>query len=208
MWTSTQTSTRIEDLVFFLTVIFNAVMMIIYGEGKQAFHMLVEAIIQKCDEWQVFGWADPGTSLSDSAAFQDSPICHLPLDPVDNDDAHLPSTVWRGDRNIFMTKRGLQMQVLLVDLSHQEVTVYEKTGGGTMGVLTDAYSSYTAGVVDYWCYDGSGDAILQPEQDHLCVLLRPDPRNPYASWRKVTTANLVTVRTERKLLRALTTVWL
>lgn len=105
-----------------------------------------------------------------------------------------------------MTKRGLQIQVFLVDLSQQEVTVYEKID--TDDVETDAYSNYSAGVVDYWCYDTSGDGILQPKQEHLCVLLRPDPRNPYAGWHKVTTPNLVTIRTKSKLRRTLTSVWL
>lgn len=204
MWASTRTTTRIEDVAYSLIGIFDVTMMIAYGEGKRSFHRLMEAIVQKCDEWQIFAWAGP--SSFDSAAFPDSPRGYLPLDPVDSNDARLPSTVWRGDRNIVMTKRGLQMQVFLVDLSLQEATVYEKIG--TMNVRTDAYASYTAGVVDYWCYDASGDGVLQPEQEHLCVLLRPDPRNPYASWRKVTTANLVTIRTEDKLRRNLTTVWL
>jgi len=200
MWASTRTTTRIEDVAYSLIV----TMMIAYGEGKRAFHRLMEAIVQKCDEWQIFAWAGP--SSFDSAAFPDSPRGYLPLDPVASNDARLPSTVWRGDQNIVMTKRGLQMQVLLVDLSLQEATVYEKIGA--VDVRTDAYASYTAGVVDYWCYDASGDGVLQPAQEHLCVLLRPDPRNPYAGWRKVTTANLVTIRTEGKLRRNLTTVWL
>ncbi|OAX40550.1 hypothetical protein K503DRAFT_602843 [Rhizopogon vinicolor AM-OR11-026] len=204
MWASTRTTTRIEDVAYSLIGIFDVTMMIAYGEGKRSFHRLMEAIIHKCDEWQIFAWA--GASSSDSAAFPDSPRCYLPLDPVDSNDARLPSTVWRGDRNIIMTKRGLQMQVLLVDLSLQEATVYEKVG--TTDVRTDAYSNYSAGVVDYWCYDASGDGILQPEQEHLCVLLRPDARNPYASWWKVTTTNLVTIRTEDKLRRTLTTVFL
>jgi len=58
--------------------------------------------------------------------------------------------VWRGDRQIVVTKRGLEMQVLLMDLSLQEVAVYEKTGDGDV----------RTGVVDYWCYDASGDVVL------------------------------------------------
>jgi hypothetical protein len=204
MWASTRTTTLIEDIAYSLIGIFDVTMMVAYGEGKRAFYRLMEAIVQKCDEWQIFAWAGP--SSSDSAAFPDSPRGYLPLDPVASNDARLPSTVWRGDQNIVMTKRGLQMQVFLVDLSLQEATVYEKIG--TVDVRTDAYAGYTAGVVDYWCYDANGDGVLQPEQEHLCVLLRPDPRNPYAGWRKVTTANLVTIRTEGKLRRNLTTVWL
>ncbi|KAJ8590051.1 hypothetical protein M405DRAFT_933036 [Rhizopogon salebrosus TDB-379] len=204
MWASTRTTTRIEDVAYSLIGIFDVTMMIAYGEGKRAFHRLMEVIVHKCDEWQIFAWAGP--SSSDSAAFPDSPRGYLPLDPVDSNDALLPSTVWRGDQGIAVTKRGLQMQVLLVDLSLQEVTVYEKIG--ILNVRTEAYSHYTAGVVDYWCFDASGDGILKPEQEHLCVLLRPDPRNPYAGWRKVTTANLVTIRTESKLRKTLTTVWL
>ncbi|KAG2748686.1 HET-domain-containing protein [Suillus brevipes Sb2] len=179
MWASTRTTTRIEDVAYSLIGIFDVSMMVAYGEGKRAFYRLIEAIIHKC---------------------------YRPLNPVDSNDALLPSTVWRGDQNIVMTKRGLQIQVLLVDLSQQEATIYEKTG--TKAVQTNAYSSYTAGVVDYWCYDASGDGVLQPEQEHLCVLLRPDPRNPYAGWRKIETPNLVTIRTESKLRRTLTSVWL
>lgn len=204
MWASTRTTTRIEDVAYSLIGIFDVSMMVAYGEGKRAFYRLMEAIIHKCDEWQIFAWA--GTSSADSAAFPESPRGFLPLNPVDSNDDLLPSTVWRGDRNIVMTKRGLQIQVLLVDLSQEEATVYERIG--TEDVQTNAYSSYTAGVVDYWCYDASGDGILQPEQEHLCVLLRPDPSNPYAGWRKVTTPNLVTIRTESKLRRTLTLVWL
>ncbi|KAG2358607.1 hypothetical protein BDR07DRAFT_1489285 [Suillus spraguei] len=204
MWASTRTTTRIEDIAYSLIGIFDVSMMVAYGEGKRAFYRLMEAIIHKCDEWQIFAWA--GTSSADSAAFPESPRGYLPLNPVDSNDDLLPSTVWRGDRNIVMTKRGLQIQVLLVDLSQEEATVYERIG--TEDVQTNAYSSYTAGVVDYWCYDASGDGILQPEQEHLCVLLRPDPSNPYAGWRKVTTPNLVTIRTESKLRRTLTLVWL
>ncbi|KIK40234.1 hypothetical protein CY34DRAFT_276765 [Suillus luteus UH-Slu-Lm8-n1] len=204
MWASTRTTTRIEDVAYSLIGIFDVSMMVAYGEGKRAFYRLMEAIIHKRDEWQIFAWA--GTSSSDSAAFPDSPRGYRPLNPIDSNDALLPSTVWRGDQNIVMTKRGLQIQVLLVDLSQQEATVYEKID--TKAVQTNAYSSYTAGVVDYWCYDASGDGTLQPEQEHLCVLLRPDPRNPYAGWRKVTTPNLVTIRTECKLRRTLTSVWL
>jgi len=204
MWASTRTTTRIEDIAYSLIGIFDVPMMIAYGEGNRAFHRLMEAIIHKCDEWQVFAWAGP--SSSDSAAFPESPGCYRLLDPVDSNDARLPSAVWRGDKQIFMTKRGLQMQVLLVDLSLQEVAVYEKTSAGD--IRTDAYSGYTAGVVDYWCYDAGGDGTLQPEQEHLCMLLRPHLRNPYASWHKVTTEHLVTIRAESKLRRTLTTVWL
>jgi hypothetical protein len=204
MWASTRTTTRIEDVAYSLIGIFDVTMMIAYGEGKRAFHRLMEVIVHKCDEWQIFAWAGP--SSSDSAAFPDSPRGFLPLDPVDSNDALLPSTVWRGDQGIAVTKRGLQMEVLLVDLSLQEATVYEKIG--TTNVRTEAYSSYIAGVVDYWCFDASGDGILKPEQEHLCVLLRQDPRNLYASWRKITTANLVIIRTESKLRKTLTTVWL
>ncbi|KAG1840817.1 heterokaryon incompatibility protein-domain-containing protein [Suillus subalutaceus] len=204
MWASTRTTTRIEDEAYSLIGIFDVSMMVAYGEGKRAFYRLMEAIIRKCEEWQIFAWA--GTSSSDSAAFPDSPRGYCPLNSVDSNDALLPSTVWRGDQNIAMTKRGLEIKVLLVDLSEQEATVHEKIG--TQDVQTDAYSSYTAGVVDYWCYDTSGDGILQPEQEHLCVLLRPDPHNPYAGWRKITTPNLVTIRTESKLRRTLTPVWL
>ncbi|KAJ8590054.1 hypothetical protein M405DRAFT_693820, partial [Rhizopogon salebrosus TDB-379] len=56
MWASTRTTTRIEDVAYSLIGIFDVTMMIAYGEGKRAFHRLMEAIVHKCDEWQIFAW--------------------------------------------------------------------------------------------------------------------------------------------------------
>lgn len=204
MWASTRTTTRIEDIAYSLIGIFNVSMTIAYGERERAFYRLMKAIVEKCDEWQIFAWVEP--SSSDSPAFPDSPKCYRPLNPLESNDTFLPPTVWRGDKNIVMQKRGLRMQVLLVDLSREEVTVYKKTG--TTSVQTEAYSRYTAGVVDYWCNDASGDGILQLEEEHLCLLLRLDPHSPYAVWQKVKTSNLVTIRARSELRKALTTVWL
>ncbi|KAF8837960.1 hypothetical protein BDN67DRAFT_908250 [Paxillus ammoniavirescens] len=53
MWASTRTTARIVDIAYCLIGIFNVSMTIAYGEGQRAFYRLVEAIIDRCGEWQI-----------------------------------------------------------------------------------------------------------------------------------------------------------
>ncbi|KIJ11860.1 hypothetical protein PAXINDRAFT_83829, partial [Paxillus involutus ATCC 200175] len=57
MWASTRTTTRIEDIAYCLIGIFDVSMTIAYGEGQRAFYRLMEAIINRCGEWQIMAWA-------------------------------------------------------------------------------------------------------------------------------------------------------
>ncbi|KAH7881913.1 hypothetical protein F5I97DRAFT_1914476 [Phlebopus sp. FC_14] len=188
MWASTRTTTRIEDIAYCLIGIFDVSMTIAYGEGKRAFYRLMEAIIHRCGEWQIMAWA--GQPSADSAALPESPRCFRQL--ASHPDSSTGSgeceqKAWRGDRNYVITKRGLQLRLIL------ECT---------------RYGQCTVGVVDYWCYNTSGEGVLKPSQDHLCLLLRMDPFDPFAEWQKVQTADLLTVSTDVEVKEALTTVWL
>ncbi|KAI9463130.1 hypothetical protein HD554DRAFT_2027221, partial [Boletus coccyginus] len=56
VWASKRHTTLEEDVAYSLLGIFDISMPITYGEGKRAFHRLMEAIVQGCREWQVFAW--------------------------------------------------------------------------------------------------------------------------------------------------------
>ncbi|KIJ11861.1 hypothetical protein PAXINDRAFT_24901, partial [Paxillus involutus ATCC 200175] len=53
-WAARRKTTRVEDVAYCLLGIFDVSLTVAYGEGKQAWTRLMEAIIQGCDEWQVF----------------------------------------------------------------------------------------------------------------------------------------------------------
>ncbi|KAG6335867.1 hypothetical protein ID866_3232 [Astraeus odoratus] len=204
MWASTRTTTRIEDIAYCLIGIFDVSMTVAYGEGKRAFYRLMEAIIHRCGEWQIMAWA--GKPSADSAALPDSPRCFRELTPsLENisDDVDRP---WRGDRHFVMTKRGLQLRVLLVNFPSPFAELREGTGRLRRG--TSQYGRCTVGVVDYFCYDTSGQGVLKPMQDHLCLLLHSDPFDPFTVWKKVGTPDLLFVCADAEIRGSLTMVWL
>ncbi|KAJ8595658.1 hypothetical protein M405DRAFT_727638, partial [Rhizopogon salebrosus TDB-379] len=60
-WASKRMTTRIEDAAYSLVGIFDVSMPIAYGEGDWAFHRLMEVIIERCDEWEMFAWSGPSS---------------------------------------------------------------------------------------------------------------------------------------------------
>ncbi|KAH7882240.1 hypothetical protein F5I97DRAFT_2076061 [Phlebopus sp. FC_14] len=177
MWASTRTTTRIEDIAYCLTGIFGVSMTIAYGEGKRAFYRLMEAIIHRCGEWQIMAWA--GQPSADSAALPESPRCFRQL--ASHPDSSTGSgeceqKAWRGDRNYV---RRVAAQSYPRQHSLEICTLYEGAGDGRKECTR--YGQCTVGV-DYWCYDTSGQGVLKPSQDHLCLLLRMDPFDPFAEW--------------------------
>ncbi|KAH7881997.1 hypothetical protein F5I97DRAFT_2076360 [Phlebopus sp. FC_14] len=177
MWASTRTTTRIEDIAYCLIGIFDVSMTIAYGEGKRAFYRLMEAIIHRCGEWQIMAWA--GQPSADSAALPESPRCFRQL--ASHPDSSTGSgeceqKAWRGDRNYV---RRVAAQSYPRQHSLEICTLYEGAGDGRKECTR--YGQCTVGV-DYWCYDTSGQGVLKPSQDHLCLLLRMDPFDPFAEW--------------------------
>ncbi|KAF9235561.1 heterokaryon incompatibility protein-domain-containing protein, partial [Melanogaster broomeanus] len=55
-WASHRKTTRIEDMAYSLTGIFDVSLTIAYGEGRRAFFHLMQAIIENNDSWEVFAW--------------------------------------------------------------------------------------------------------------------------------------------------------
>ena len=70
------------------------------------------------------------------------------------------------------------------------------------------YGKCTVGVVDFWCFDTSGQGVLRTGQDHLCFLLRSDPFDPCVEWKKVSTTELLFVRTDIEVKKDLSMLWL
>ena len=211
MWASNRTTTRVEDIAYSLIGIFDVSLTIAYGEGQRAFYRLMEAIINRCGEWEIMAWA--GRASADSAALPESPRCYKALGEACSATASgvsgengLTQRAWRGDRNFIMTKQGLQLKLLIVDLPSSSMKLLEGTGGTS--VECTRHEKCTVGVVDYWCFDTSGKGVLRPGQDHLCLLLHSDPFDPYAEWEKASTTELLFVRTDTEVTMDTSMLWL
>lgn len=206
MWASNRTTTRVEDMAYSLIGIFDVSLTIAYGEGQRSFYRLMEAIINRCGEWEIMAWT--GRPSADSAAIPESPRCYKALGEtrVATTSSVNTQRAWRGDRHFVMTKRGLQLKLLIVDLPSFSMKLFE--GAGAKGVECTRYGKCTVGVVDYWCFDTTGQGVLRPGQDHLCLLLRSDPFDPYAEWEKVSTTELLFVRTDIEVKKDPSMLWL
>ncbi|KAG9310491.1 hypothetical protein JVU11DRAFT_9635 [Chiua virens] len=208
MWAANRTTTRVEDIAYCLIGIFDVSLTIAYGEGQRAFYRLMEAIIDRCDEWEIMAWA--GRRSADSAALPESPRYYRALGDtrveMEVKGSSVNQPAWRGDRHFVMTKRGLQMKLLIVHLPSPSVKLFEGTGGKR--VECTQYGKCTVGVVDYWCFDMSGQGVLTAQQDHLCLLLRSDPFDPYAELEKVSTMELLFLRTDVEVKQNLEMLWL
>ncbi|KIJ62408.1 hypothetical protein HYDPIDRAFT_114504 [Hydnomerulius pinastri MD-312] len=110
-WASKRKTTRIEDVAYSLMGIFDVSMPIAYGEGERAFYRLLEVIAQTYEESDFFAWA--GEPSPWSLAFPSSPASYGRIDP------EVASTVddtWCGDSSYAITKRGLELKVLIVPM--------------------------------------------------------------------------------------------
>ena len=76
-WASKRATTRVEDVAYCLTGLFNVNMSLLYGEGKKAFFRLQETILKSSRDHSVLAFrADPSKRSAgryDSAIFSISP---------------------------------------------------------------------------------------------------------------------------------------
>ncbi|OJA09363.1 hypothetical protein AZE42_05982, partial [Rhizopogon vesiculosus] len=96
-WAANRKTTRIEDLAYSLIGIFDISMTIAYGEGDRAFKRFMAELIQNCKEWQIL--------IVAREMLQDRQI-----------------SWWgegRGDSYFSVTKRGVQVKLLIVPASVQ-----------------------------------------------------------------------------------------
>ncbi|KAG1768553.1 hypothetical protein EDD22DRAFT_872376 [Suillus occidentalis] len=208
-WASKRTTTRVEDAAYSLIGIFDVSIPTAYGEGEWAFHRLMEVIIQRCDEWDIFAWAGP--SSSHSAAIPRSPRCYCPFDaskfPEKRKDEQNREV--HGDNNFMLTRHGLQIKLAVVagKLEPQHDGTFRFiVPGFTKTVpfdpvivqtsrLIDRYREFALGIVNYERGQRRGEevGVLYPQKDYLCVLLGRTVEGKVLH--KVNTSNVLTVRT-------------
>ncbi|KAF8124128.1 hypothetical protein EV363DRAFT_716452 [Boletus edulis] len=193
MWASNRTTTRVEDIAYSLIGIFDVSLTIAYGEGHRAFYRLMETIVNRCGEWEIMAALGEARTETQSGLSGNN---------------GLTRRAWRGDGNFIMTKQGLQLKLLVVDLQLPSPSIKLFEGAGRKGVESTRHGKCTVGVVDYWCFDTTGQGVLRPGQDHLCLLLRSDPFDPYAELEKVSTTELLFVRTDIEVKKELSMLWL
>lgn len=208
-WASKRTTTRVEDAAYSLIGIFDVSMPIAYGEGESAFHRLMEVIIQKCDEWDMFAWAGP--SSSHSAAIPRLPRCYCPFDaskfPEERKDEQNREV--HGDNEFRLTRQGLQIKLAVVNgkLEPQHdgtfrfivPIVFTTASFAPVVVQTsrsnDKYCEFALGIVNYERGQRRGEevGVLYPQKDYLCFLLGRAVEGK--ELHKVNTSNVLTVRT-------------
>lgn len=237
LWASGRTTTRVEDVAYSLLGIFDISMPIAYGEGKRAFRRLMEMIVHDCREWQIFAWAGPHSPYATS--FPESPSGYraltgttaaLMLSPSRL--VHRPAWDLRVGYPFYaMTKKGLELEVLLVEMMlhiHREQiegATYERltlSPGSenkrffeNIQVVCDTrfllFSQWAVGIINYQT-DGTGDregiGELEARREYICFFFGTGIYSHYKKWEKVETREVITIRTKEVLRRGVTTVWL
>ena len=239
VWASKRQTTLEEDVAYCLLGIFDISMPIIYGEGKRAFRRLMEVIVQDCREWQIFAWA--GLHSPYAIAFPESPRCYGPdflgqvcasvLDP--ERPIHRP---WDLGYPFYMvTKKGLEIKVLLVEMMLQIARQFDPSAGPPyerlmlrpalpdqryfhdVEAICDTrfllYSQWAVGIISYQTdsnANGGHHEIgeLGANENYVCFLLGTGIYSPYGKWDKVGTRKLLTIGTKEVVRRKLTTLWL
>jgi len=208
-WASKRMTTRVEDAAYSLVGIFDVSMPIAYGEGEWAFHRLMEVIIQRCDEWDMFAWAGP--SSSHSAAIPRSPRCYCPFDasrfPEERKDKQNREV--HGDNKFMLTRQGLQIKLAVVngelqrqhDRTFRFIVPAKFTTASFAPVavqasrLIDKYREFALGIINYerGQHRDKEAGVLYPQKDYLCFLLGRTAEGK--ELQKVNTSNVLTVRT-------------
>ncbi|KAF8141359.1 hypothetical protein EV363DRAFT_1307880 [Boletus edulis] len=237
-WASSRKTTRVEDVAYSLLGIFDISMPIAYGEGKRAFRRLMEVIANECREWQIFAWAGPHSPYS--TAFPESPSGYRALSDATNAlmpspgrSLH-PSRPWDlrvGYPFYAMTKKGLKMEVLVIEMMlhidrepiegtiHERLTLSpssENEGSfEKIEVACDTrfllFSRWAVGIINYQT-DGAGTregmAELEAGREYICLFLGTGIYTNYREWEKVETKEVLTIRTKEVFRKRVTTVWL
>ncbi|KAG2119454.1 heterokaryon incompatibility protein-domain-containing protein [Suillus clintonianus] len=234
IWASKRRTTRVEDNAYSLIGILNISLNVAYGEGERAFRRLMEVIMQTCREWQIFAWAGPHSPSQ--AGIPSSPLAYCAFDEAS---ASILSPDYRimdrpsklGDPFFTMTKRGLELEVILVKLMLQQPTP-RRPGGKrkktqAIRLVSDSanfhdvtarcditflpFSQWAVAIVNYQADESGkrgGIGKLKSTNDYLCFVLGSSIHSAYGGWQKVETQKIVIIRTKREVYQQVTTVWL
>jgi hypothetical protein len=220
-WAAGRKTTRIEDIAYSLTGIFDITMTIAYGEGDRAFKRFMAELIQNCEEWQILVWAGglPG-SPTEPACYHTTNVPALEV--LKN--RHI--SWWgegSGDSEFSVTKRGVQVKLLVVPVSVQENVGQATFSSQPAGlpplqelIVQSHYfppassTEWAVGVVNYHHHDADEGKLRQGE-NYMCFLLRRfrRPGNIVRDhWKREITKEILIVRCAHDFDKVLETVWM
>ncbi|KAG1870697.1 kinase-like domain-containing protein [Suillus subalutaceus] len=165
-WAASRKTTRIEDVAYSLTGIFDITMTVAYGEGDRAFKRFMAELIERCKEWQIL------VSTQDAQETRDLVVgegC--------------------GDDDFSVTKRGVQVKLFMVpasiDQSHWQSTSLSHPPGRLRTwpleklVVQSPFfppastTEWAIGIVNYQDHDDDANkGKLKAGQIYVCFLLR------------------------------------
>ncbi|KIJ63846.1 hypothetical protein HYDPIDRAFT_29196 [Hydnomerulius pinastri MD-312] len=216
-WASTRRTTRIEDIAYSLIGIFDVGITVAYGEGARAFYRLMVEIVQNCYEWDIFLF--DGAISAYHFTLPESPRAYHDLP---SSWTQLNKTQPRGNKWFTLSKRGLHLRLLLVDIDPIPHTIsgnwvasiavnstpsHPDTFDHALARITvaavrvtelgpDVYH-YAIGIVDFERSAHEGEGQLLRGRDYFCFLTRR--RAGYESWEAVETVDPTIVRCRQDL---------
>jgi hypothetical protein len=226
-WAASRKTTRIEDVAYSLTGIFDITMTVAYGEGDRAFKRFMAELIEKCKEWQILVWAGglPGCPIM--------PSCYRTTDKAALKMLKNHEISWWGegcgDDNFSVTKRGVQVKLFMVPTSidqslWQSTSFSHPPGSSTTWPLERlvvqslffppaSTTEWTIGIVNYHDHDDYvHKGKLKAGYIYVCFLLRrfyPSGLGTVRNhWKREVTENILTVHCTRNFEKELETVWL
>ncbi|KAF9235710.1 hypothetical protein BU15DRAFT_51055 [Melanogaster broomeanus] len=199
IWASHRRTTKTEDVAYSLHGIFDVSIPISYGEGERAFSRLMETILQRCRDPDVFSWSGPHSRHSAGKAIPRSPRCYYPISvELEFSD--------RGDKHFSLTRQGVQIKVLLVEGTLHAIpdaSARRFHAVGSMGRQCDPMdiealisdteleeNRWALGIINYEAQVPE----LRSDRSYLCFLLRRGFR-PRESWTKINTCLAVILHT-------------
>jgi len=225
-WAANRKTTRIEDVAYSLMGIFDISMTVIYGEGRQAFTRFMAELIHKCKEWQILVW------VGGRPGYPTEPACYRTSNEVALNTLENRQISWldegRGDSDFAVTKRGVQVRLLMVPaVIHQtpgKSTFLSLAVGGThtsplekLVVRSHPFppastTEWMIGIVNYHDHRRVYKGRLKRGENYICFLLKrfrgPDMDAMRNHWKREVMEEILTVECVHNCEQVLETVWL
>ncbi|KAG1905341.1 heterokaryon incompatibility protein-domain-containing protein [Suillus fuscotomentosus] len=190
-WAASWKTTRVEDVAYSLTGIFDITMTVAYGEGDRAFKRFMAELIEKCKEWQILVWAGglPGCPTG--------PCCYRTTDEAALEMLKNHEISWWGegcgDDDFSITKRGVQVKLFMS--LWQSVFLSCPAGGLMTSPLDELVVQspfFPPASTTEWAI-----GVLKAGQIYICFLLRrfcrPGLDTVRNHWRREVTDKILTV---------------
>jgi len=216
LWASKRRTTRIEDIAYCLIGIFDVSLITAYGEGNRAFFRLMEEILKRYDNWDVFHWS--GRCSRYNAALPDAPHCYpaekkMPVGRKNPEEERNNKECDVGDCHFALTNHGLKIAVLKLDILLEKT---RKVPGDSrsryltfwtgdkfkiepnsevkhIGEERENGTEWALGVLDYWI-KGERPFIDSRQKPFTAFLLSWDKHVPRARWKKEMTEKIIEIR--------------